>query len=88
MKNVTITLEEGIVALARREAARLDVGLSRFVGDLLQQRFAETRQYELAMRRSLARKPVQMRRAATAYPTREESHERGAIERPTRRVRA
>ena len=79
MKNVTITLEDGIVALARREAARRNVSLSRFVGELLQRQLVETREYELAMRRSLARKPVRMRREASPYPTREESHERSRL---------
>ena len=76
MKNVTITLDEGIVALARREAAKHNVSLSRFLGDLLQRQLGESRQYELAMRRSLARKPVRMRRDDQPYPSREESHER------------
>ena len=79
MKNVTITLEDGIVALARREAARRNVSLSRFVGELLQRQLVATREYELAMRRSLARKPVRMRRDGSPYPTREESHERSRL---------
>ena len=76
MRNVTITLDEATVALARKEAARRNVSLSRYVSDLLNRQLTESRQYELAMRRSLARKPVRLRADGRPYPTREEAHER------------
>ena len=79
MKNVTISLDESILTQARREAARRNVSLSRFVSDLLQQQLTEPRQYELAMRRTLARKPVRMRADGRTYPKREELHERSRL---------
>ena len=79
MKNVTITLDEGTALLARREAARLNVSLSRYVGDLLRDRLRQSRQYELSMRRYLALEPVRLGRGEEPYLSREAAHDRAHL---------
>jgi hypothetical protein len=76
MKNVTITLDEKTAAWARVYAARNNTSVSRIVGEMLQQRMGELREYDDAMRRFLAKPPVPLKRAGTHYATREELHER------------
>jgi hypothetical protein len=48
MKNVTITLPEGLARRARVEAAKQDKSLSRFVADLLESRCGAEHRAELA----------------------------------------
>ena len=76
MKNLTITLDEGTLSQVRREAARQNLSVSRFVSELLRSRLRESRQYELAMRRWLALKPVRLRDDNKPYPKREELYDR------------
>ena len=68
MKNVTITLDEVTAGWARVHAAERNVSMSRFVGELLQQQMRESREYEEAMRRFLARRPVRLKREGEPYP--------------------
>jgi hypothetical protein len=77
MKNVTVTLDEKTAAWARVHAARNNLSLSRFLGDLLFKTMKEAREYETAMQRYLEKKPVVLKRSGTRYPTREEIYERG-----------
>jgi hypothetical protein len=44
MKNVTITLDEKTAAWARQHAARRNISLSRFVGELLHEKMGESRE--------------------------------------------
>ena len=81
MKNVTITLDEETAAWARVHAARRNVSLSRYVGELLRQSMRESREYEEAMRRFLDRKPVRLKRSGEHYPTREELYDRPGLRR-------
>ena len=76
MKNVTITLDAKTAAWARVYAAKHNTSVSRLVGEMLQQRMHESREYDEAMRRFLARKPVRLKRAGGRYATRDELHER------------
>ena len=76
MKNVTITLDEETAAWARVYAARHNVSVSRFVGELLQQRMRESREYDEAMRRFLVLKPVKLNRSGRPYPKRGELYDR------------
>lgn len=76
MKNITITVDEETAAWARAQAASLDMSLSRFVGELLQHRMSESRQYERAMRQYLSKQPVPLKRQDERYPARNELHER------------
>ncbi len=76
MKNVTITLDEETAAWARAQAASQGMNLSRMIGELLEARMREHSEYEQAMQRFLARKPVRLGRGGRRYPKREELHER------------
>ena len=76
MKNVTITLDDKTAAWVRVHAAKHNTSVSRIVGDMLRQRMGETRDYDAAMRRFLAKPPVALKAADAAYPGRDELHER------------
>jgi hypothetical protein len=79
MKNITLTLDEKTAAWARIHAARRDMSLSRFVGELLHKTMQESREYETAMQRYLAKKPVKLKRAGTPYPSRESLNDRDSL---------
>ena len=79
MKNVTITLDEVTAGWARVHAAERNLSMSRFVGELLQQQMRESREYEVAMRRFLSRRPVRLKREGERYPNREEIHDRPGL---------
>ena len=78
MRNVTISLQEEVARWVRVWAAEHDTSVSRFIGELLKSRMARERQYDLAMRRFLARTP-QMLKGEGEYPDREELHERALL---------
>jgi hypothetical protein len=77
LRNVTITLQEDVARWARLEAARNDTSVSRFLGDILQQRMAEQDEYDRAMRRALGRKPFM--KSDGRYLSRDEAHDRGRL---------
>jgi hypothetical protein len=79
LRNVTITLEEGVARWARMEAARRDMSVSRFLAGILKERMKETDSYEAAMRRALARKPFL--KTDGRYLSREEVHDRARLRR-------
>jgi hypothetical protein len=79
MKNVTITLDERTAAWARVYAARHDMSVSRFVGEMLQQRMTELHEYDQAMRRFLAKAPIKFKRTGKRYPTRDELYDRARL---------
>lgn len=80
MKNVTITLDSKTAAWARVYAARQNVSLSRFVGELLRERMRESREYDEAMRRYLAKGPFKkLRGPGERYPSRDELHDRAGL---------
>ena len=81
MKNVTITLDEDTAAWARVEAARADKSLSRFIGEMLQERMRKNDAYEAAMQRWLAIKPVPLRAPGEKLPTRDELYDRPVLRR-------
>ncbi len=76
MKNVTIALDEKTAAWARVYAAQRDMSVSRLIGDMLRRRMQEVREYDEAMRRFLAKRPVKLGRAGQRYPARDELHDR------------
>jgi hypothetical protein len=76
MKNVTITLDEQTAAWARVYAAQRDMSVSRMIAELLRRRMREVREYDEAMRRFLAKRPVKLGRAGQRYAAREELHDR------------
>lgn len=79
MKNVTITLDEKTAAWARVYAAQRDMSVSRLIGDMLRRRMQQVREYDEAMRRFLAKRPVRLGRPGQRYPTRDESHDRARL---------
>lgn len=79
MKNVTITLDEQTAAWIRVYAARHNTSVSRIVGELLHERMREGKEYEQAMRRFLAKKPVSLRDSDKPYPSREGLYDRGRL---------
>lgn len=79
MKNVTITLDEKAAAWARKHAARNNLSLSRFVGELLEKTMRESREYQRAMRQYLAREPTPLKRGRARYPAREKLYDRGRL---------
>jgi len=76
MRNITITLDDDTASQARVEAARQNVSLSRFVGELLQKHMRESQQYNEAMQRYFNNKFVIHRQPGERLPTREELHDR------------
>ena len=79
MKNITITLDERTATWARARAARLEMSLSRYVGELLERTMHESREYERAMREYFAKRPVKLKKRGSRYPTRDELHERHGL---------
>lgn len=79
MKNVTITLDEGTARWARIEAARRDMSLSRFVGEILRERMRREERYEAAMRDFLSRPRRPLTRPGEPYPRREDLYDRGGL---------
>ena len=76
MKNVTVSLDEETAAWARIYAAKKNISLSRYVGELLHDSMCESREYEESMRRFLAQKTVKLEKPGGRYPTRDETHDR------------
>jgi hypothetical protein len=76
LKNVTITLDEKTAAWARIHAAKHGMSVSRFVGELLEERMREMRDYNQAMRTFFAQKPFSFEFLNDRRPTRDELHER------------
>ena len=79
LRNVTITLDEETARLARIEAARRDVSVSRLVGELLKEYLRSERSYDSAMKDFLSRRPTRLRAGRTKYPAREALHDRADL---------
>ncbi len=82
MANVTITAEEEILQRARVEAARRNQSLSRFLGELLKEKFAQEDEYERAMKDFFARGPYldpPVREDGRRWPGREELYDRKCL---------
>lgn len=73
MRNFTVTLDENTAAWVRVHAARRNMSLPHFIGELLRSRM---REYERAMRRYLARKPDGLSQPSEPYPVRDDLHAR------------
>lgn len=79
MKNVTITLDEATAAWVRVHAAQHNMSVSRMIGEMLQARMQQAREYDQAMRRFLAKKPRKLTRPGEALPGRDDVHDRTRI---------
>jgi hypothetical protein len=77
LRNITVTLEDGVARWVRLEAARRETSVSRFLGRLLKERMAQQDEYERAMRRALRRKPFL--KTDGRYLSREEVHDRDSL---------
>ena len=78
MKNVTVTLPEDVAHWLRVRAAEDDCSVSRWLADLLERMRSQEDEY-MAMERSLARKPRELRWIDRRKPTREELHDRAGL---------
>lgn len=74
MKNVTVTMDEEVARWARIEAAKREMSLARYIGEVLQQQMAEAQAYRQAMEEFVAVKPTGGS-AGQPYPTRDEIHD-------------
>jgi hypothetical protein len=81
MRNVTVTLDEETAAWARVQAAERDMSLSRFIGELLQERRRKSDKYEEAYRGWRAEKPWNLKGPWKPYPKREELYDRPVFRR-------
>jgi hypothetical protein len=79
LKNVTITLDEKTAAWVRLHAARHETSVSRIVGEMLRDKMRQTRDYDEAMRRFLAKPPLTMTRRGQRLPTRDEVNDRPGL---------
>jgi len=79
MKNITITLDERTAVWARVYAAERGKSVSRLLGEILQDRMREVRDYNEAMRRYLAKKPLKFQWVDGSRPAREELHDRANL---------
>jgi hypothetical protein len=78
LRNVTITLDESVARWARLEAARQNTSVSRFVGNLLEERMRQGHEYETAMNRYLSIKPRAISNGRQ-YPRRDDLHHRTGL---------
>ena len=75
MKNITITLDEETAAWVRVHAAEQNKSVSRLVGELLQSRMKDRREYQRAMRRYLSKPAFDLQGEAPKHLTRDELHD-------------
>jgi hypothetical protein len=76
MKNVTITMEDGVAEWARLEAARRNTSVSRLVGEMLTDKMRRDDDYENAMREALEFKSLGVSKGP--YLAREQIYDRAA----------
>jgi post-segregation antitoxin (ccd killing protein) len=81
MKNVTVTLDDETLRLARMRAAERDTSLSRLIGEALRKELRHEDAYEAAYRAWRARKLFPLKGAPQPYPKREELYDRPVLRR-------
>ena len=69
MKNVTVSMEEGVADWARLEAARRNTSVSKLIGEMLAEKMRRDDKYERAMREALKFKAIKFE---GAYLTRDQ----------------
>ena len=79
MKNITITLDHETASWIRVHAAEQNKSVSRLVGEILQARMRDRREYQRAMRRYLAKPPFDLSGEPEKYPSREDLYDRVRI---------
>ena len=75
-RNVTVTLDEDTARWIRVEAARADMSVSQFLGEVLAERRRRAEGYEAARDLFLSREPRPLRGPDDPLPSRDEVHER------------
>ena len=76
MKNVTVTMEDGVADWARIEAARRNTSVSRLVGEMLAEKMRHDDAYERAMNEWLSRDRT-WKSDGLPYPQRDDVYDRG-----------
>ena len=79
MKNITITLPEDLARWLRIRAAEHERSVSRWLAELLEGMRRQEDEYDMAMKRFLAREPWKMEWREGRRPTREEIHDRSGL---------
>lgn len=82
MPNLTITADEATLQRLRIEAATRNISVSRFVGEILKEKFGSDDAYERAMADFFARGPYlepPAREDGRAWPAREELYDRTVL---------
>ena len=76
MKNVTVTMDDGVADWARIEAARRNTSVSRLIGEMLAEKMRHDDAYERAMNEWLSRDRT-WKSDGRALPKREDLYDRG-----------
>lgn len=76
-RNVTVTMDEETARWVRVEAARRDMSVSQYLGELLTERRRLAEGYAAARERFMAREPRPLRGRGAPLPDRAALHERG-----------
>lgn len=75
MKNITISVREETAEWIRVYAARHQTSVSKYVGELLDQKMEQELGYEAAMEQFFSARPRRLKDSGR-YPRRDEVHER------------
>ncbi len=81
MKNVTIVLDERTAAWPRVQAAKRNLRVSHFVGEILHNQMTDARTCDEAMRHDLSEAPLVFDWVGGRRPAREDLHHRDALRR-------
>jgi len=76
MKNITITMDEDVARWAKVQAAKMDMSLSRMLGQTLLEQMQTDQGYDQAMNHFFSRPLQPLRDAKDTYPKRESLYER------------
>ena len=79
MKNITITLPENVAQWLQVKAAENERSVSKWLAELLESMQRQEDEYEIAMKRFLARKPRKIEWIDGRKPTREELYDRPGL---------
>jgi hypothetical protein len=75
-RNVTVVMEERTARWVRVEAARRDLSVSAFLGELLEREREKDEGYRDAQDRFLSKRPRPLASEGSRYPSRDEIHAR------------
>ncbi|MDQ4097860.1 MAG: hypothetical protein M3144_08345 [Actinomycetota bacterium] len=78
-RNVTVALDEETARWVRVEAARRDMSVSSLLAELLREQRRAGEGYEAAMSAYLSRPATALRKRRSAYPKRDELHDRARL---------